>query len=115
MAKIVVINTDADGFFFFFWRVKLLVGKTRNDGEQIIECLLHKILLLKESEIWFPNKDGKCQDGLTSWGEPVVSCYRHCVGETVLKTFEMERLVCADCLCFRILINLFFRYFLCMI
>ena len=27
-------------------------------------------------------------------------CYRHYVGETVQKTFEMERLVCANCLCF---------------
>ena len=40
------------------------------------------------------------------------SCYRHYVGEPVQKKFQKERLVCTNCFCFRILINLFFRYFL---
>ena len=69
MAKVVDINTDAKGFV---WSVKLLVGKTQNDEERMLDCSIHKIVLLKESEIWFPDEDAKCQDGLTSWGEPVV-------------------------------------------
>ena len=48
MAKIVGINSDAEGFVR---SVKLLIGKTRNDGEQILECPIHKIILLKQSEI----------------------------------------------------------------
>ena len=68
MAKVVAINTDAKGFV---QSVKLLIGKTWHDGEQILECPIHKIVLLKESEM--PNsKDAKCQNGLTSWGESVV-------------------------------------------
>ena len=46
MVKVVGINTDAEGSV---WSVKLLVGKTRNDGEQILERPIHKIILLKES------------------------------------------------------------------
>ena len=63
MANIVGINTDAEGFA---QSVKLLVGKTRNDGKRILERPIHKIVLLKESEISFPNEDAKCQDGLIS-------------------------------------------------
>ena len=63
MAKVVGINTDAEGFVR---SAKLLVGKTRNDGERILERPIHKTVLLKESEIWFPDEDTKCQDGLTS-------------------------------------------------
>ena len=48
MAKVVGINTDAKGFVR---GVKLLVGKTRNDGEQMLDRPIHKIVLLKESEI----------------------------------------------------------------
>ena len=48
MAKVVDINTDAEGFIR---SVKLLVGKTRNDGERMLDCPIHKIILLKESEI----------------------------------------------------------------
>ena len=69
MAKVVGINTDAEGYV---WSFKLLVGKTRNDGKRILERLIHKIVLLKYSEIRLPDEDAKCQDGLTSWGEPVV-------------------------------------------
>ena len=69
MAKLMGINPDAEGFV---GSVKLLIGKTPNDGEQILERPIHKIVLLKESEIWFPNEDTKCQDGFTSWGEPVL-------------------------------------------
>ena len=83
MAKVVGINSDAEGFVR---SVKLLIGKTQNDGEWILERPIHKIILLKESEIWFPNEDGNCQDDLTSWGEPVLLqtlCRTDCV-----KTFE---------------------------
>ena len=48
MAKIVDINTDAEGFVR---SVKLLVGKTRNDEERMLDRPIHKIVLLKESEI----------------------------------------------------------------
>ena len=48
MAKAVGINSDAEGFVR---SAKLLIGKTQNDGEQILERLIHKIILLKESEI----------------------------------------------------------------
>ena len=69
MAKVVGINSDTEGFVR---NVKLLTGKTLNDGEQILKHPVHKIILLKESEIWFPNEDAKCQDDLISWGEPVL-------------------------------------------
>ena len=68
MAKVVDINTDAESFVR---SVKLLFGKTRNDGERMIERPVYKIVLLKESEIWFPGEDAKCQDGLISCGERV--------------------------------------------
>ena len=42
------INTDAEGFVR---SVKLLVGKTRNDGQRMPDRPIHKIVLLKESEI----------------------------------------------------------------
>ena len=48
VAKVVGINSDAEGFVR---SVKLLVGKTQNDGERILKCPIHKIILLKESEI----------------------------------------------------------------
>ena len=56
MAKVVDINTDAEGFV---WSVTLLVGKTQNDGERMLDCPIHKIVLLKESDIWFPDEDAK--------------------------------------------------------
>ena len=43
MAKVVGINADAKGFVR---NIKFLVGKTRNDGERMLE-----FVLLKESEI----------------------------------------------------------------
>ena len=79
MAKVVGIKSDAEGFVR---SVKFLIGKTQNDGERILERPVHKIILLKESEIWFPDEDAKCQDDLTSWGEPVllqILCRRDCV------------------------------------
>ena len=48
MAKVVGINSDTEGFVR---NVKLLTGKTLNDGEQILKHPAHKIILLKESEI----------------------------------------------------------------
>ena len=48
VAKVVGINSDAEGFVR---SVKLLVGKTQNDGERILKRPIHKIILLKESEI----------------------------------------------------------------
>ena len=48
MAKVVGINSDVEGFV---QSVNLLIGKTRNDGKQILECPIHKIIFLKESEI----------------------------------------------------------------
>ena len=48
MVKVVGINADAEGFA---GSVKLLVRKIRDDGERILECPIHKIVLLKESEI----------------------------------------------------------------
>ena len=48
MAKVVGINSDAEGFV---QSVNLLIGKTRNDGKRILECPIHKIIFLKESEI----------------------------------------------------------------
>ena len=69
MAKVVGTNTDAEGYV---WSVKLLVGKTWNDGKRILERLIHKVVLLKYSEIRLPDEDAKGQDGLTSWEEPVV-------------------------------------------
>ena len=50
-------NTGAE---IFVQSIKLLVGMTRNDGEQILERPIHKIVLLTESEIWFPDGDAKC-------------------------------------------------------
>ena len=63
MAKVVGINSDPEGFV---QSVKLLIEKTRNDGKRILERPIHKIILLKESEISFTNEDAKCQDDLTS-------------------------------------------------
>ena len=54
IAKVVGINSDAEGFVR---SVKLLTGKTQNDGKQILERPTHKIILLTESEIWFPDED----------------------------------------------------------
>ena len=48
MAKVVGINTNAEGFVR---SVNLLVGKNRNDGERMPDCPMHKTVLLKESEI----------------------------------------------------------------
>ena len=48
MAKVVGINSDTEGFVR---NVKLLTGKTLNDGEQILKHPVHQIILLKESEI----------------------------------------------------------------
>ena len=48
MAKVMGINTDAKGFVR---SVKLLVGKTRNDKERILERPIHKIVLSKKLEI----------------------------------------------------------------
>ena len=42
------INSNAEGFVR---SVKLLIGKTRNDGERILERPIHKIIFLKVSEI----------------------------------------------------------------
>ena len=83
IAKVVGINSDAEGFAR---SVKLLIGKTRNDGERILERAIHKIILLMESEIWFPDEDVTCQDDLISWGEPVLlqSLFR----TDWVKTFE---------------------------
>ena len=67
MAKVVDKNSDAESFVR---RVKLLIEKTGSDGQRILERPIHKVILLKESEIWFPDEDAKCQDDLTSWGEP---------------------------------------------
>ena len=69
MAKVVGTKTDAEGYV---WSVKLLVGKTWNDGKRILERLIHKVVLLKYSEIRLPDEDAKGQDRLTSWEEPVV-------------------------------------------
>ena len=48
MARVVGLNTDSQGFVR---SVKLLVGKTPNDGERMLDHPIHKILHLKESEI----------------------------------------------------------------
>ena len=48
MAKIMVINTDTEGFVR---SVKLLIGKTPNDGERMLDRPIHKIVFLKELEI----------------------------------------------------------------
>ena len=48
MAKVVGTNSDSEGFVR---SAKLLIGKNRNDGERILERPIHKIILLKESEI----------------------------------------------------------------
>ena len=83
VAKVVDVNSDAEGFVR---SVTLLIGKTRNDGEWILERQIHKIILLMKSEIWFPDKDVTCQDDLTSWGEPVL-LQTLCRADWV-KTFE---------------------------
>ena len=72
-----------------------MIGKTRNDGERILERPVHKIVFLKESKIWLPDKDTKCQDDLTPWEDPVLLqtlCRRDCIkdiwnGETCLCKF----------------------------
>ena len=43
MAKVVGLNPDADGFV---QSVKLLIGKTQNDEERILERPIHKMVLL---------------------------------------------------------------------
>ena len=48
MANVVGINSDVERFVR---SVKLLIGKTRNDDERILERPIHKIILLKESEM----------------------------------------------------------------
>ena len=63
MAKVVGINSDPEGFVR---SVKFLIEKTQNDGKRILERPIHKIILLKESEISFTNEDAKCQDDLAS-------------------------------------------------
>ena len=48
MAKVVGINSDAESFVR---RVKLFIEKTGSDGQTILERPIHKVILLKESEI----------------------------------------------------------------
>ena len=48
MAKVVGKNSDAESFVR---RVKLLIEKTGSDGQRILESPIHKVILLKESEI----------------------------------------------------------------
>ena len=75
MAKVVGINSDTASFA---WSVKSLIGKTRNDGERILERPIHKIILLKESKIWFPDKMP------SDWHlEGSQCCSRYYVGESV--------------------------------
>ena len=51
--------------------VWLLIRKTPNrQDEQILEQSVQKIVLMKESEVWFPNKKCENADSL-SWWEPV--------------------------------------------
>ena len=47
MAKVGGTNTDSEDFVR---TVTLLLGKTQNDGEQILKHPIHKIVPLKESQ-----------------------------------------------------------------
>ena len=75
--KVMGINSDAKDFV---QSVKL-IGKTKNNGEQILESPIHKIVLLKESEIWFPDEMPSVK---MIWHlEGSQCCYRPYVGETM--------------------------------
>ena len=69
MAKVVQVNKDSEGVFR---SVQLLIGKSPNShGERILERPVYKIVLIKESEVQFP--DEKNQDtSLLPRGGPVV-------------------------------------------
>ena len=76
MVKVVRINSEANDFV---QNVKLLNWKTRNDGEQILERPLHKVVLLKESL----DSPTKMPSVKMVWHfEGNQYCYRHFVGET---------------------------------
>ena len=95
VAKAVGINTDAKGFV---QSVKLLVGKTRNDGKRMLDRPIHKIRTFKGVRNLIPRQG--CQ--LSRWFDILGGArfYGHYVGKTVQKTSEMERLVWANCYCF---------------
>ena len=92
MAKVIEVNVDDLGFVR---SVRLLLASSCDSaGERVLEWPIHKIVLIKEVEVWFPDEEIWCQDGLTTWGEPVVIVSkeeRHCFDPV------RERLVFANC------------------
>ena len=70
-----------------------------SDGERVLEQPIYEIVLIKEVEVWLPDEEIWCQDGFTTWGEPVVVVSkkeRHYfwpnVGETYLCKFFVFKL-----------------------
>ena len=54
MAKAVQVHKDSE---CAVWSIWLPAGKTwSGQDEQIFECPVQKIVLLKESEVWFPDE-----------------------------------------------------------
>ena len=76
----------------FIQSVWLLLLRTQDGvGKRVLERPMRKTLSVKEAEVRFPNNDMQCQDGLTTWGEPVVIdsieeryCFEHNDGKTCL-------------------------------
>ena len=80
MAKVIGVNAEDMGFA---WSVQLLLASSCDSaGERVLEGPIHKIILIKEVEVWFSNEEMWCQYSLTTWGEPVVIVSkekRHCL------------------------------------
>ena len=69
MAKVIGVHADDIGFVRSVWLV--LASSCDYAGEWVLERPIHKIPLIKEVHFWFPDKEIRCQDGLTTWEEPV--------------------------------------------
>ena len=95
MAKVIGVNADDLGFVR---SVRLLLPSSCDSADgRVLERPIHKIVLIKEVEVWFPDEEIWCQDGLTTWWEPVVIASqeeRHCSDPI------RSRLVFASCFCF---------------
>ena len=79
MVKVFGVKADDMGFV---QSIALLLASSCNSaGEQVLGWAIHKIVLIKEVEVWFPHEEIWCQDELTTWGEPVVIDFKkekHC-------------------------------------
>ena len=79
IAKVIGENVDDMGLT---WSIRLLLASSCDSaGDIVLEQTVHKIVLIKEVGVWFPDDKIRCQDGLSTWWEPVVIVSkeeRHC-------------------------------------